>query len=360
MVEGAGGKDRQWNACGQGGLGRSPHGAVSAGHPQHLGPRRRALHHLRHVVVGGEFDHRDVGQVALHPGQHVVPLAAVRRRIDHQGQPGTGRTGFGRHQRPAWVQPTGGVRGWHQPPSDRRHGGAEHETGRDVRRVVGTGRHPREAHQAGQRGQGHAQRGYLECHRAREGGRTGRVTAGKRGRGGNAPGDARERYPQQRWAWPPVQPFGHLVGDQAGGGQGGETAAGGSTGPRRAGEGEHGGQPHPQLGVVGQAGQPRHGPVELLAVGVGDGFVERHVEIVDLAAQRVEPTVGGGHGYLDPDGPSPVVSPDPGCRVSDQAIPGARWARGSEEAPVRTAGGVPAGACMKALRWLGMSSNREC
>ena len=292
MVEGAGGKDRQWNACGQGGLGRSPHGAVSAGHPQHLGPRRRALHHLRHVVVGGEFDHRDVGQVALHPGQHVVPLAAVRRRIDHQGQPGTGRTGFGRHQRPAWVQPIGGVRGWHQPPSDRRHGGAEHETGRDVRRVVGTGRHPREAHQAGQRGQGHAQRGYLECHRAREGGRTGRVTAGKRGRGGNAPGDARERYPQQRWAWPPVQPFGHLVGD--------------------------------------------------------------------LAAQRVEPTVGGGHGYLDPDGPSPVVSPDPGCSVSDQAIPGVRWARGSGEAPVRTAGGVPAGACVKALRWLGMSSTREC
>lgn len=253
MVEGAGGKDRQWNACGQGGLGRSPHGAVSAGHPQHLGPRRRALHHLRHVVVGGEFDHRDVGQVALHPGQHVVPLAAVRRRIDL--------------------------------------GGAEHETGRDVRRVVGTGRHPREAHQAGQRGQGHAQRGYLECHRAREGGRTGRVTAGKRGRGGNAPGDARERYPQQRWAWPPVQPFGHLVGD--------------------------------------------------------------------LAAQRVEPTVGG-HGYLDPDGPSPVVSPDPGCSVSDQAIPGVRWARGSGEAPVRTAGGVPAGACVKALRWLGMSSTREC
>lgn len=217
MVEGAGGKDRQWNACGQGGLGRSPHGAVSAGHPQHLGPRRRALHHLRHVVVGGESDHRDVGQVALHPGQHVVPLAAVRRRIDL--------------------------------------GGAEHETGRDVRRVVGTGRHPREAHQAGQRGQGHAQRGYLECHRAREGGRTGRVTAGKRGRGGNAPGDARERYPQQRWAWPPVQPFGHLVGDQAGGGQGGETAAGGSPGPRRAGEGEHGGQPHPQLGVVGRSAE---------------------------------------------------------------------------------------------------------
>ena len=322
MVERAGGKDRQWNACGQGGLGRSPHGAVSAGHPQHLGPRRRALHHLRHVVVGGESDHRDVGQVALHPGQHVVPLAAVRRRIDL--------------------------------------GGAEHETGRDVRRVVGTGRHPREAHQAGQRGQGHAQRGYLECHRAREGGRTGRVTAGKRGRGGNAPGDARERYPQQQWAWPPVQPFGHLVGYQAGGGQGGETAAGGSPGPRRAGEGEHGGRPHPQLGVVGQAGQPRHGPVELLAVGVGDGFGERHVEIVDLAAQRVEPTVGGGHGYLDPDGPSPVVSPDPGCSVSDQAIRGARWARGSGEAPVRTAGGVPARACMKALRWLGMSSTREC
>lgn len=74
-------------------------------------------------------------------------------------------------------------------------------------------------------------------------------------------------------------------------------------------------------------------------------FVERHVEIVDLAAQRVETDGGGGHGYLDPDGPSPVVSPDPGCSVSDQAIPGVRWARGVERRrPYR--GGVPAGACV--------------
>ena len=45
---------------------------------------------------------------------------------------------------------------------------------------------------------------------------------------------------------------------------------------------------------------------------------------------------------------------------SDQAISGARCARGSGEAPVRTAGNVPAGAWVKALRWLGMSSTREC
>ena len=195
--------------------------------------------------------------VALNAFADVAILAVdPRRRIHHQR---LGRRQLGLHDRR------------HQLGAQHRDPGADAETGQHVAGVVRPGVDPGQADQARQPAQHQTGRGALQPDAERERRGAGRMPGRERVRLWVAVDAAPQRHRVVAGPVPAPQPLGALVGDQAGDTEG-DQAADRAPAQRRAAGGEQArGDGHPQLGVVGGAGQRRQHRIQQGSVGAGDG-----------------------------------------------------------------------------------------
>lgn len=151
------------------------HRAISPADRQHLGAPGHGTQDLFRVVVGTQLDDLGSRQLGTDLVEHPGSIAAARCRVDDQDDSGAGGSWrgldperFGSRQRRLDDR-------WHQPPAQHGDAGADAESGEDIARVMRSGRHPGQTHQAGQQCQGEPQRRILQPDPDSERGRTGRM-----------------------------------------------------------------------------------------------------------------------------------------------------------------------------------------